>query len=97
MTIFAVLMPSPQPNLAEIIAREFPDDHLSVTDTQWLISSTKTILDITTQIGIYDPKNPEATSTGVAIVISVAAYHGRAPQTVWDWIRAKLESPRSVG
>lgn len=97
MTIFAVMMPSPQADLAQIIATEFPNDHLSVTDTQWLISSTKTVLEVTTQIGIYDPKNPSATPSGVAIVIAVAAYHGRAPQSVWDWIRAKLESPRSVG
>jgi hypothetical protein len=97
MTIFAVLMPSPQPNLVQAIANEFPNDHLSVTDTQWLISSTKTVLEITTQMGIYDPKNPESPPTGLAIVISVAAYHGRAPQTVWDWIRAKLEPSRSVG
>ena len=96
MTIFAVLMPSPQPALAQAIAKEFPSDHLSVTDTQWLISSTKTVLDVTAQIGIYDAKNPTTAPTGIAIVVSVAAYSGRAPQTVWDWIRAKLESRSSV-
>ena len=96
MTIFAVLMPKPQPGLVEAIAREFPSDHLSVTDTQWLISSTKTVGEITALIGIYDAMSPVAPPTGIAIVISVAAYSGRAPQTIWDWIRAKLESRSGV-
>jgi hypothetical protein len=96
MTIFAVMMPITQPKLAEAIASAFPNDHLQVTETQWLISSTKTVGQVTADIGIYDPAKADQPPTGVAIVFSVAAYSGRSPQTVWDWIRAKLEPRASV-
>lgn len=91
MTIFAILMPSPQPALAEAIQREFPEDHLCITDTQWLVSSDQTVIEVTARIGIFDRSNPKAQSIGNAIVFVVSSYFGRAPTTVWDWIRAKLE------
>ena len=45
MTIFAILMPSPQPAIAEAIKRQYPNDYLYVTDTQYLISANGTAID----------------------------------------------------
>lgn len=91
MTIFAVLMPSYAPALATRIQQIYPNDHLMIVNTQWLVSAGGTALDISTALGIYDPKNPGVT-TGNAIVFAVASYHGRAPTPIWDWIKAKLEA-----
>ncbi len=92
MTIFAVLMPSPQPELAEAIQKNYPGDNLSVTPTQWLLSSSESVLDITAKIGIYDVNNPSAPADRLGIVLAISSYHGRAPTVVWDWIKSKLEA-----
>jgi hypothetical protein len=96
MTIFAVLMPFHQQRLAEAIQSSFPNDHLQITDTQWLISSSGTAVDVVKRLGIYDPMNPSGPSTGNAIIFATSSYYGRAPTTTWDWIKSKLESNPSV-
>jgi hypothetical protein len=95
MTVFAVLMPTPQPKLAETIKTHFPKDYLSVNETQWLISTSGTVTELCATIGIYDPAKPQAPATGEAIIFATSAYFGRAPTTIWDWIKAKLENPPS--
>lgn len=93
MTIFAILLPSPQPKLAEAIVAAYPNNYLKITDTQWLVSGGGTVIEVTAKIGVYDPKQPDNPVSGSAIVISMSAYYGRAPTPVWDWIKAKLEAP----
>jgi hypothetical protein len=95
MTIFAVLMPVPRQTLADAIRQAYPDDHLLITDTQWLISASGTVIDVTARLGIYDPKNPKAQSTGNAIVLSISSYYGRAPAIVWEWLKTKMETGSS--
>jgi hypothetical protein len=93
MTIFVVLMPEPQPLLEATIREVFKDDHYLITNTQWLISDKGTVLDVTKKLGIIDPDNPQKPATGNAIVFATLSYNGRAPTPIWDWIRAKLETP----
>jgi hypothetical protein len=93
MTIFALLMPLPQPPLEEAIKREFPNDHYAINDTQWLISASGTVIDVSAKIGIADPKMPSAPATGNGVIFATSSYYGRAPQPIWDWIKAKLEAP----
>lgn len=95
MTVFAVLLPSPQPTLVTKIKREFPNDHLSINETQWLISTIGTVTELSAKLGIYDAANPAASPTGSAIIFATSAYFGRAPGTIWDWLKVKLESPPS--
>jgi hypothetical protein len=92
MTIFAVLMPMPQPALAERIKSIFPAEHYVLHDTQWLISAQGTAIELTTKLGIADPSNSALQPIGLAVVFATSSYYGRAPQPVWDWIKAKLES-----
>jgi hypothetical protein len=91
MKIFAILMPSTQPQLAEAIKKTFANDHLQIADTQWLVSTSGTVTDLCAKLGIYDPKNPNKPATGNAVVFAVSSYFGRAPTTVWDWLKVKLE------
>jgi len=92
MAIFAVLMPSPQPAVAEQIRRHFPADHLAINETQWLISTTGTATELTAKLGIFDPKELMKASTGNAIIFATSGYFGRGPTTIWEWMKAKLET-----
>jgi hypothetical protein len=95
MTIFVVLMQSPQPRIVEVIKNSFVNDHLELTDTQYLISTVGTVQEVVAKLGIYDPKNPTTPPTGTAVVFSTSSYFGRGQTSLWDWLRTKLEAPPS--
>jgi len=95
MTIFAILLPIPQPRLVEAIKAAYPNDWLSLNDTQWLVSAAGTVIEVCAKIGIADPNNRNAAHVGNAVVFATTSYYGRAPTPVWDWIKAKLEKPPS--
>jgi hypothetical protein len=92
MTIFAILLPEPNPSVSATIADVFRDDFLSLNDTQWLVSSSLTIREVTARAGIYDISNPAAPQTANGVVFATTSYFGLAQATVWDWIRSKLEA-----
>jgi len=93
MTIFAILMPQPQPALAEEIKRLYPHDHLVLNETQWLVSSKQTVTEVSHAIGVSspDPDPAKHTPKGLAVIFATSSYFGRAPANVWDWIKVKLE------
>ena len=95
MTIFAVLMPNPQPALVAEINAVFPGGHLALNETQYLISTSGTAVELSAKLGIYDAKNPAKAVTGSAVILVTSSYFGRAPTTVWEWMKAKLEAPPS--
>jgi hypothetical protein len=90
MTIFAVLLPSDQPALTAEITRVYPNDHFKLNETQWLISSNKTVTEVSHSLGVSS-NDPQFTAKGLAVIFATSSYFGRAPTTVWDWIKVKLE------
>lgn len=96
LTIFAVLLPEPQPALAKRIRDEFGEDALSVTETQWLVAASGTSEDLVRRLGIFDRANPSAPAVGSAIVFATSGYFGRAPTNIWEWLKTKLEGVSSV-
>jgi hypothetical protein len=96
MTIFAILMPRPQPALAEKLVLVFKTDTLKVTETQWLVSDIGTTQEISAKLGIYDPGSPTLSPVGEAIVFATSGYFGRAPANIWEWIKVKLEVVKSA-
>ena len=92
MTIFAILLPTPQQILVDKIKGAYPNDHLSLNSTQYLVSSTETAIDVTARIGVYDASNKTEASIGNAVVLAVSSYYGRAQPNVWDWIKSKMEA-----
>ena len=96
MTIFAILMPRPQPALAEKLESVFKTDTLKVTETQWLVSDIGTAQEISAKLGIYDPGNPTMPPVGEAIVFTTSGYFGRAPANIWEWLKVKLEAVKSA-
>lgn len=79
----------------EAIKREFPADHLSISDTQWIISTTGTAVELSAKLGVFDVKNPSLPPTGNAVIFATTSYWGRAPTNIWEWLKAKLESQPS--
>lgn len=92
MTIFAILLPAPNPALSQRIGEAFEGDCMALSDTQWLVSSSATIQELTAKAGIYDTKSSDNPSLGNAVIFATTSYYGFAPVTVWDWIRSKLEA-----
>ncbi len=97
MTIFAVLMPTPQAALSEKIVAEYPSDSLQINDQQWLISASGSVIDVCARIGIVDSKDLAKPSIGNAVVFATSSYYGRGPATTWDWIKSKLQPDKASG
>ena len=91
MTVYAILLPVPQPALAEAITAAFGDAFF-LSDTQWLVSSPLSVYEVSAKIRLYDPKNPQGESLGTAVVFATSSYYGKAPATLWDWLKVKLEA-----
>ncbi len=94
MTVFAILLPEPQPALKEAILASFADAYI-LSDTQLLVSSSLTVHDISTKVKIFDVKNPQNVSLGNAVIFATSSYFGKMPATLWDWLRVKLETQQS--
>lgn len=95
MTVFVILLPTPAPAVIEGIKTAYPNDHFSISDTQWLVSTTGTAMDVTSKIGVFDPQHPTRPTIGNAVVFSTNGYFGRAPTNIWEWIKTKLEAAPS--
>jgi hypothetical protein len=93
MAIYAILLPTPQPQLAEEIRRAYPFDHLAITDTQWLVSAAASIGEVAARINVYDLNEPTKAHSGNAVLLSVSSYTGRASPNIWNWLKTKMESP----
>jgi hypothetical protein len=89
MTIFAVLLPTPQPPLAARIESEYAGSFFKLSDTQYLVSARSTAMEVSAKLSL-DLANA---FVGNAVVFAVSSYWGRAPTTVWDWIKTRMESP----
>ncbi len=95
MTIFAILLPTPEPKVVNAIKAAYPNDHLPINEYQWLVSATGTAIDVSAKLGIFDPKSPGAAPIGNAVIFSTNGYFGRAQTNIWEWIKAKLEATPS--
>jgi hypothetical protein len=89
MTIFAVLLPAPQPSFAARIEERYAGSYFKVSDTQYLVSARSTAMEVSAKLGL-DLADALA---GSAIILAVSSYWGRAPTTVWDWIKTRMEAP----
>jgi hypothetical protein len=72
---------------------KYPGEFFRIDPTKWWInSSATTSKDLSDQLGITtDPATPLA-ATG--IVVSVKGYFGRGPSDMWEWVAAKISSPK---
>jgi hypothetical protein len=88
-------MPTPQPTLAEEIRKLFDGNYIQLNDTQYLISTSGTTVELCAKLSIYDAREPTKTATGSAVIVATSSYFGRGPSTVWEWMKAKSEAAPS--
>jgi hypothetical protein len=55
----------------------------------WLLSGTGTANEIATRLGILPPGGPSV------VILTITNYSGRAPTTVWEWLKLKMENQAS--
>ena len=83
MTIFAVIATNQQEKLGAAIAKIYPENHIRINAESWLVSSEGTSNELSDKLGVTDGSN------GSAVVLSVSGYYGRAPTSIWEWMKAK--------
>lgn len=86
MAIFAVIATTDNQKLGPSIAKVFPENHLQINTQSWLVSLDGTSQELSDKLGVTDG------SHGSAVIVSISGYYGRAPTTIWEWMKAKLES-----
>jgi hypothetical protein len=89
MSIFVVNSTDKAVQVADAIKRAFPDDHQAINDKAYLVSFTGTAEELSKKLQIS-----EGDQIG-GVVTQVSSYYGRAPVTIWSWIKAKWESTSS--
>jgi len=89
MIVFSVVAVDPGPGFAQAVASAFPQNHLQISSTVWLVAGTGTAQEISNAIGITPEFNP---ALGTGLVTTISGYYGRAPNNIWEWIQAKLEA-----
>jgi hypothetical protein len=90
MTIFTVLLPTPSQRIIDAIKAAYPDNWLALNETQYLVSSTGTVYEVSAKIGVADLNDRGKPAIGNAVLFATSSYYGRAPTPVWDWIKAAL-------
>jgi hypothetical protein len=88
MAIFAVFRVADPLKMNAAMHSAFPENHVQVGPGEWLVSASGTAKDISDKLGVTGE-----TTTGAAIIFSMANYYGRATTEIWDWIKSKAESP----
>jgi hypothetical protein len=73
--------------LGGAVAEKFPNSFYDLGNGAWLISGPQTAKEASDMLGI----TPENLS-GVAIVVEVASYFGRANPAIWSWIKNNWSS-----
>lgn len=86
MPIFVVNATQNATKLANAVKTAFPSDHHFISDWAYLVSFSGTAQELSDKLQIS-----EGEKIG-GVVTQVSAYYGRAPVTVWSWIKAKWES-----
>jgi hypothetical protein len=86
MTIFAILRVSEPAKVKAALVENYRDDHIDLGASEWMVSDKGTAVDVSNKLKISEGEN------GIAIIVGVAGYYGRAPTPIWDWMKAKLEA-----
>jgi hypothetical protein len=89
MIVFSITALLPNPKLDEAIKTNFPNSHLQVSPTVWLVAGSGTAQEVSNKIGLTEG------GLGSAVIFSTSGYYGRAPSNIWEWIKAKMEAPVS--
>ncbi len=87
MSLFVVILPKEDPALVAAIKEKFPNNYYQITPTQWIISARGTAQQLSDLIGVTGEEKP----IGLAVILAIAGYWGRASTDLWEWMRVKTE------
>jgi hypothetical protein len=61
------------------------DERYELADDKWMVAYEGPAQDLAERAGIRSGEH----QIGTGLVLPVTTYSGRAPTTLWDWLRAK--------
>ncbi len=86
--MFAIVAVSDPNKVAAVIAEKFPNNFLSLTPEEWLISADGTAQELSSTLGLTDGVN------GSGVVLSFPTYFGRSQPQTREWIADKMGAKR---
>jgi hypothetical protein len=86
--MFVILGQANLPQLGQVIAAKYPNDHLMLSPGQWIVIASGTAKEICDHLGITDG------STGDAVVVAGTSYYGRASSQIWEWMASRMGAQR---
>lgn len=84
MPIFAIIPMKDEHKLKNAMAKASVT-YLELPRGEYLVAFKGTSIELSNQLGITDG------SSGLAIVIAVGTYYGRASTDIWEWVKANWE------
>jgi len=91
-TLFAVMADPENAILPNVLAQTFPQDHIQIRPGQWFVVGTGTAREISDKLKITG----EPSDSGVAVVVAISGYYGRASSQIWEWVAAKVGKPSNA-
>lgn len=89
MTIF-LMVPSSDPGPIEKALEDHKaQQHLDFTNLPkngYFVSYSGTSQELSNLLGISDG------SSGNAVIVAVSSYYGRAPTSLWEWVKSRWEA-----
>jgi hypothetical protein len=85
MAAFIVLTLAPQQGLDRKVAEIYPQAHLALSPTAWLVSD----VGVTTK-DVCDKINIREGGFSGAMVIKIESYFGFAAPNIWEWLKLRI-------
>ena len=83
MSVYLITTPDDNALLQEAIKSLFPDNHLKVSEGQFLASSNLLTEQIKNELG------GEKGALGRVLIVKVASYGGWHSKLIWEWLESR--------
>ena len=68
------------------------DRHQLPHEAGWLVRHKGTTVEVSSHMGVTGQPKGEPSPVGATLVTLVAAYYGRGPSDLWEWMKTRFES-----
>lgn len=88
MSIFLVVPTSNPAGVKSALADNKAQGHIDYVDlpiSGHFVSYSGTTIELSNLLGVSDG------SSGGGVVVAVSSYYGRAPTTMWDWVKSRWD------
>lgn len=91
MSLFAIIRVSEPAKLKAAVEKTYQNNFKDLGPNEWIVSDRASAEEVSNKLKVSDGEN------GLAMVLKIDAYFGRAPKDVWDWMQSKWEAPDGKG